>query len=161
MFSLRAVYFLRFRLDDWKDATRSASELSDLAKHLMISVFSDVLRAPVPARQRCEFKTFEIRGSASGRLRSALLGKLSCTAAALRPHQGIVGALACLIGPDLTLALAQRGHLGVDLPELRVHDLAYQHARRACIASSAEKMAASTASRSRCLCLGIMAAVIR
>ena len=133
-------------MDDWKDAAHSASDLSGLAENLMISVFSDVLRARP--------------GNTSGWLGRTLLGLLRCTSAALRPHQGIVGALPGLIGPELTLALAQRGHLRVDLLDLRVHDLAYQHARPARIALSAEKMAASTASRSRSRCIGIMAAVI-
>jgi hypothetical protein len=43
MFSLQAVYFLRFRLDDWKAAAHFPSDLSDLTENLMISVFSDVL----------------------------------------------------------------------------------------------------------------------
>ena len=45
MFSLQAAYFLRLRLDDWKDAARSVSDLSDLAQNIRIQTFCDVLPA--------------------------------------------------------------------------------------------------------------------
>ena len=111
--------------------------------------------------QRCELKTFEFQRSASGGLRCALLGDLRCAATTLRALRGIVRPLPCPVRAELLLALAQRGHLRVNLLDLRVHDLADQHGRCTRIASSAAKMAASTASRSRSRCFGVMAAVIR
>jgi hypothetical protein len=89
-------------------------------------------------------------------LRRALLGFLGQLTGTLGTHQGSVCALPCLIGTDLPLSLAQRGHLRVQLLDLRVHDLADQHGRCTCIASSAAEKAARAAASSRSRCWASM-----
>ena len=116
-------------MDDRKDARPSANDHNALAaqrrsaKPMKICIFLCSARAR--ARQRGKFKSFEICGSGSGGRGRALLGKLRCTAAALRALRGIVCPLPCPFRAALLLALAQCGHLRVNLLDLRVHDLAY------------------------------------
>lgn len=90
-----------------------------------------------------------------------LLGLLRYPAGLLRSLRGLVGALPGALRAQLLLSLAQCGHLRVELLDLAVNDLAYQHVRRTSIASSAEKIARSAASRSRSRCFGVIAAVSR